>query len=107
MLVASLTTGAIGLPVGVPRPVVKSTTLAPAPTCAVVASTSLPGVQSRLSPGVRGVLGIVEHVGHRRELPPFRAAPADFIASVINPSLMLPGEGFMSKPEPTACARAL
>ncbi len=52
VLVASLTTGAIGLPVGVPRPVVKSTTLAPAPTCAVVASTSLPGVQSKLSPGV-------------------------------------------------------
>jgi len=27
------------------------------------------------------------------ELPPFFAAPADFIASVINPSLILPGDG--------------
>ena len=31
-LVASFTTGVMGFPVGVPRPVVKSTMLAPAPT---------------------------------------------------------------------------
>ena len=51
-LVEIFTTGATGLPVGVPRPVVKSTRFAPAPACAVTHSTSLPGVQSRLSPGV-------------------------------------------------------
>jgi hypothetical protein len=30
------------------------------------------------------------------------AAPADFIASVIKPSLMFPGEGFISNPEPAS-----
>ncbi len=30
--------------------------------------------------------------------PPLRAAPADLMASVIRPSSMLPGEGFISKP---------
>jgi hypothetical protein len=45
----TLMTGAMGLPVGVPKPVVKSTTVAPEPTSAVVDSTSLPGVQSRFS----------------------------------------------------------
>jgi hypothetical protein len=43
-LVEILITGAMGLPVGVPRPVVKSTRFDPAPTCAVTLSTSLPGV---------------------------------------------------------------
>jgi len=47
VLVETLITGATGLPVGVPRPVVKTTTLAPAPTCAVTHSTSFPGVQSK------------------------------------------------------------
>src|ERR1700751_3879239 len=45
------TTGAIGFPVGVPNPVVKSTTLAPAPTWAVTHSTSFPGVHCKFSPG--------------------------------------------------------
>ena len=40
------------------------------------------------------------------DAPPFFAAPADFIASVINPSRMFPGEGFISNPESTAFARA-
>src|SRR6266852_2036130 len=39
-----LTTGGIGLPVGVPNPVVNRTTLVPAPACAVTHSTSFPGV---------------------------------------------------------------
>ncbi len=51
VLEATFTTGAIGLPVGVPRPVVKSMMLAPAPASAVVLSTSLPGVHNKLSPG--------------------------------------------------------
>src|SRR5437764_1357051 len=50
VLVESLITGATGFPVGVPRPVVKSTTLAPAPTCAVTHSTSFPGVHCRCRP---------------------------------------------------------
>ena len=39
-------------------------------------------------------------------LPAFIAAPADFMASVINPSRILPGDGFMSKPEPASLARS-
>jgi hypothetical protein len=50
-LVDSLMTGATGLPVGVPSPVVNRTTLAPAPTCAVTHSTSLPGVHCKFKPG--------------------------------------------------------
>ena len=65
-LVESFTTGAMGLPVGVPSPVVNKTTLAPAPTCAVTHSTSFPGVHCRLSPGSVEYSGIVEHRGHRR-----------------------------------------
>ena len=42
--VESFITGVIGFPVGVPSPVVKTTTFAPAPTCALTHSTSLPGV---------------------------------------------------------------
>ncbi|MNH42859.1 hypothetical protein D3C86_1536440 [compost metagenome] len=52
VLLDILTTGAIGFPVGVPNPVVKSTILAPEPTSAVVDSTSLPGVQSKFKPGL-------------------------------------------------------
>ena len=39
------------------------------------------------------------------EEPAFLAAPADLMASVIKPSLMFPGEGFISKPAPTKAAR--
>src|SRR6266404_4466246 len=49
--VDSLMTGAMGLPVGVPRPVVNKTKFAPAPTCAVTHSTSLPGVHCKFKPG--------------------------------------------------------
>ena len=64
--VESFTTGAIGLPVGVPSPVVNKTTLAPAPNLRrhafdVVSRRALQ-IQSRL----RRVFGIVEHRGHRR-----------------------------------------
>ncbi|MNI08928.1 hypothetical protein D3C73_619800 [compost metagenome] len=52
LLVAILIVGQIGLPVGVPRPVVNSMRVAPAATFPVVASTSLPGVQTRLSPAL-------------------------------------------------------
>src|SRR5271156_3021831 len=50
-LVEIFTTGATGFPVGVPSPVVKSTTLAPAATWAVTHSTSFPGVHCKFSPG--------------------------------------------------------
>ena len=52
VLVAILTTGAIGLPVGVPKPVVNKTIFAAAATTAVVDSTSLPGVHNKLRPGL-------------------------------------------------------
>ena len=48
---AILTTGAMGFPVGVPKPVVNKIRLAPDPASAVVLSTSLPGVHSRFNPG--------------------------------------------------------
>lgn len=41
------------------------------------------------------------------EVPPFRAAPADLMASVMRPSLMFPGEGLVEKSEPTSLARVL
>lgn len=51
VLVESLMVGQTGLPVGVPRPVVKRIRVAPLAALPVVASTSLPGVQTRLRPG--------------------------------------------------------
>ena len=96
-LVEILTTGATGLPVGVPRPVVKRTRFAPAPACAVTHSTSLPGVQSRVSPGVVAYCG-KSSTSRTGATPPLRAAPADLMASVMRPSSMFPGDGFISKP---------
>ncbi len=64
--VAIFKTGAIGFPVGVPRPVVKRTTFAPAPTCAEtdfhVVSRRAMQIQSRL----RGIFRIIEHGGNGR-----------------------------------------
>ena len=50
-LVAILIVGATALPVGVPRPVVNKINVAPLAALPVVASTSLPGVHTRLRPG--------------------------------------------------------
>src|SRR5437762_13867205 len=50
-LVDNLIVGQTGLPVGVPKPVVKSINVAPAAALPVVASTSFPGVQTKLNPG--------------------------------------------------------
>src|SRR5580693_1770749 len=73
-LVEIFTTGATGLPVGVPRPVVKSTRFAPAPACAVTHSTSLPGVQSRFRPDVVAYCG-KSSTSRTGATPPLRAAP--------------------------------
>ena len=43
-------TGQIGLPIGLPKPVVNMITLAPEPAKPVVHSASLPGVQSKFKP---------------------------------------------------------
>jgi len=87
VLVAILNHGAIGLPVGVPSPVVNSNHIAPAPTCAVTHSTSFPECAAHLSlAGWIFFPGIVEHCGEQRRVPPFLAAPADFMASVSRPS---------------------
>ena len=51
-LVATFIVGQTGLPVGVPRPVVNKIKVAPDAAFPVVASTSLPGVHTRLSPGL-------------------------------------------------------
>src|SRR5262245_19467110 len=100
-LVAIFRTGQIGLPVGGPSPVVKSTMFAPDPTSAVTDSTSFPGVQSRFNPGAVAYSG-KSSTADTGDVPPFFAAPADFIASVMRPSRMFPGDGFISNPEPTA-----
>ena len=50
-LLEIFTTGAMGLPVGVPRPVEKRIMFAPAPAMAVVDSTPFPAVQSKDNPG--------------------------------------------------------
>ena len=52
VLVATLITGQTGLPVGVPKPVVNNINVAPLAALPVVASTSLPGVQTRFKPGL-------------------------------------------------------
>ncbi len=49
--VASLIVGQTGLPVGVPNPVVNNIRVAPLAALPVVASTSLPGVHTKLNPG--------------------------------------------------------
>src|SRR6185503_8317346 len=49
-LVATLMVGQTGLPVGVPNPVVNNIKVAPVAALPVVASTSLPGVQTRFNP---------------------------------------------------------
>ena len=50
VLLATLITGQTGLPVGVPKPVVNKIRVAPLAAFPVVASTSFPGVQTRLKP---------------------------------------------------------
>ena len=49
----TLTTGVIGLPVGVPSPVEKRIMLAPDPARAVVLSTSFPGVHYKEIPSLQ------------------------------------------------------
>ncbi|MNE91782.1 hypothetical protein D3C80_1894340 [compost metagenome] len=49
-LVATLITGQTGLPVGVPNPVVNKINVAPEAALPVVASTSFPGVHTKLKP---------------------------------------------------------
>src|SRR5678815_5605389 len=51
LLVLTLIVGQTGLPVGVPRPVVNKINVAPLAALPVVASTSLPGVQTKFNPG--------------------------------------------------------
>src|SRR6185436_16345519 len=51
LLVLTLIVGQTGLPVGVPRPVVNKISVAPLAALPVVASTSLPGVQTKFNPG--------------------------------------------------------
>ena len=63
-----LMTGAMGLPVGVPRPVVKTTTCAPPPTMPVTDSTSSPGVSITVRPGLRDPAGVRHDVDHGRSL---------------------------------------
>src|SRR5262249_10186991 len=65
-----LITGAIGLPVGVPSPVVKRTTFAPEPTCAETDSTSLPGVHKRFKPAVVAYSG-KSSTAVTGDVPPF------------------------------------
>ncbi|MNT79956.1 hypothetical protein D3C72_2193520 [compost metagenome] len=52
LLVDTLMVGQTGFPVGVPRPVVNKMRVAPDAALPVVASTSLPGVQTKLRPGL-------------------------------------------------------
>jgi hypothetical protein len=51
VLLDTFIVGQTGLPVGVPNPVVNKISVAPDAALPVVASTSLPGVQTKLKPG--------------------------------------------------------
>ena len=55
-----------GNPSGVPRPVVKSSTVAPAATSAVDDTASLPGASSSASPGRVRALAVAQHLAHGR-----------------------------------------
>ena len=52
VFVDTFITGHTGLPVGVPNPVVNKIKVAPLAAFPVVASTSLPGVQTKLKPAL-------------------------------------------------------
>ena len=52
VFVANLMVGQTGLPVGVPNPVVNKIKVAPDAALPVVASTSFPGVHTKLKPGL-------------------------------------------------------
>ena len=53
VLLDTLMVGQTGLPVGVPNQVVNNISVAPDAALPVVASTSLPGVQTRFRPGFK------------------------------------------------------
>src|SRR4026209_286565 len=52
LFVLTLIVGQTGLPVGVPKPVVNKINVAALAALPVVASTSLPGVQTKFNPGL-------------------------------------------------------
>src|SRR5512144_452492 len=89
---ATLIVGA-GNPSGVPRPVVKQSTVAPLATMAVDDTPSLPGASSSASPGVR-TCWPYRSTDVTVDVPPFWIAPSDFSSSVVRPPALLPGEGF-------------
>ena len=95
------TTGAIGLPIGVPRPEVNTTTCAPPPTMPVTDSTSRPGVSITVRPFlvIGAAYATTSTSGDRS--PPLCVAPRDFSSMVVRPPRMLPGDGCvprMSRP---------
>jgi len=65
----------------------------PDPVVPVVLSTSLPGVHSNSS-WFLNVLGFMST--RQQPVPPFLRPLARLMASVISPSLIFPGEGFIS-----------
>ena len=65
-----LMTGAMGFPVGVPRPVVNTTTCAPPPTMPVTDSTSRPGVSMTVRPALVMRPGVGDDVGERGPFAP-------------------------------------
>ena len=93
-MVETFIVGQTGLPVGVPNPVVNKISVAPTAALPVVASTSLPGVQTKLNP----VWLRVQYNRAHQQLVMCHLSLQHLrllIASVINPSLIFPGEGFI------------
>src|SRR5581483_11354512 len=90
-----------GKPSGVPRPVVKSSTVAPAAAIAVLEIASLPGDSSRAKPG-RRIRSPYLNTWVSGASPAFCTAPRDFSSRVVIPPAWLPGEGFSDTGCPAA-----
>jgi hypothetical protein len=99
VLLEIFTTGATGLPVGVTKTRCEQNDVG---ACTNFGRRALYIVARRaqqIETGLANLFGIIEHIGNGRSAA-FLCSAADFIASVMRPSLILPGEGFMSKLSP-------
>ena len=95
-LLATFSVGT-GTPSGVPRPVVKRTTCAPATVSAVAETPSLPGAfTSATPPRPCGAGSPYPSTFTTGAEPAFCTHPSDFSASVVMPPSLLPGDGFSS-----------
>ena len=95
VFVASLIEGEGLQPKQLPRPVVKTTTLAPPATIPVTLAGSYPGVSMMTNPDAV-TCSAYSLTCSSVEGPPFATAPRDFSVIVVKPPALLPTEGLLS-----------